>query len=76
MHCPECKKLDQKSTVYEGSQQRTLMAINTFYDEDGKYHRHDRNTTTISYSCSAGHAWQEEFRSICWCEESITEEGE
>jgi len=38
-----------------------------FYDEEGKYHDHDPNSSSTSYSCSNGHTWAESSRSSCWC---------
>ncbi len=67
MICPECSKEGQKSTVYPGGSLRTCMNFNPFYDQDGKYHLHDANTTTTNYRCSNGHAWIESRRGSCWC---------
>ena len=55
--CPECKKLGQKSTVYQGVAYSTLLASTAHYDESGKYHYNDPNTTTICYECSKGHGF-------------------
>ena len=52
MICPECKKEGKKSIVYPGYGSTTLMYCQPFYDENGKYHHHDMNTTTTPYSCS------------------------
>lgn len=37
----------------------TLMCANPYYDENGKYHHNDPNTTTTYYNCSNGHQWTE-----------------
>lgn len=45
----------------------TAMYCQPFYDEDGKYHHHDANTTTTEYRCSNGHQWTERTTGNCWC---------
>lgn len=67
MICPECKSNGEKSNVYPGGSQRTLMYFPPYYDENGKYHNHDSNTTTTSYRCSNGHNWSDKRRGSCWC---------
>jgi hypothetical protein len=67
--CQECKKEGKKSRVYVGGGMTTLMGVSSFYDEEGRYHMHDPNTTTTDFSCSNGHRWTESRRNPCWCEE-------
>ena len=67
MICPECKRQGLKSRVYVGTSSVTLMYSAPFYDEEGKYHDHDPNTRTTSYSCSNGHKWVESSCGSCWC---------
>ncbi len=67
MICPECKKQNLKSIVYPGYSTTTLMYSQPFYDENGKYHHHDLNKSTTSYSCSYGHKWAETSKPSCWC---------
>ena len=67
MICKECKAEGNKSQVYPGHGSTTAMWVQPFYDEDGKYHHHDGNTTTYSYSCSNGHEWTESSIGSCWC---------
>ena len=67
MKCPECEKQDLKSRVYPGMGSSTLMYCQPFYDEEGKYHTHDSNTTTWQYSCSEGHEWRGSSSGSCWC---------
>lgn len=67
MICPSCLSEGKKSLVYPGMASTTLMYCAPFYDEDGKYHHHDANTTTSSYRCSNGHEWAESSGGSCWC---------
>ena len=57
MKCPVCIEKGLKSSVYPGFGSCTAMYCAPYYDEDGKYHNHDMNTSTYSYSCSQGHKW-------------------
>ena len=68
MICPECIKAGLKSMVYVGGSSSTLMMYDHYFDEDGKEHFHNPNTTTTSYSCSQGHKWVEGTLSKCWCQ--------
>lgn len=65
MKCPECVASDQKSTVRVGMSYSTCMGTQTYYDEDGKYHFHDPNSTSTNYSCSNGHSWSEVAKAKC-----------
>lgn len=56
--CPICVKEGKKSYVYEGACVSTLMGTYSWYDEGGKYHYSDPNTTTCSYHCSEGHSFE------------------
>lgn len=67
MICPECKKQGLKSKVYIGGSTSTLMYCQPFYDKEGKYHDHDYNSHTTTYSCSNGHHWTESPPNTCWC---------
>lgn len=67
MICPKCKKEGKKSRVYPGMGTSTLLFCPPFYDEEGKYHNHDSNTTTTEYKCSNGHKWTERTSGSCWC---------
>ena len=55
--CPKCKELGMKSMVTGGGGARTMMYCAPYYDEDGNYHNHDRNSTGYSYRCSNGHVF-------------------
>ena len=67
MICQECKAAGQTSRVSVGGGCTTAMYCPPFYDEEGKYHSHDLNTVTTSYSCSNGHRWSESGLTPCWC---------
>lgn len=67
MKCPECVKENKKSFVNVGMSMTTAMYAAPFYDEEGKYHHHDPNTTSTEYSCSNGHRWTHKSTSTCWC---------
>jgi len=58
MICPFCEKENKKSRVYPHGGMKTAMACPAYYDEEGTYHKHDRNTVTLGYSCSNGHKWR------------------
>lgn len=55
--CPQCKKEGLKSTVTVGGCMSTLMATHAWYDENGKYHFDNPNTTTCTAWCSNGHSF-------------------
>lgn len=59
LKCPSCVSEGRRSKVFVGMQTRTLMAVHTYYDEDGRLCVDDPNKTTSSYSCSNGHRWTE-----------------
>lgn len=67
MICEKCKEQGLKSRVYTGCGMTTLMYCPPFYDEEGKHHTHDSNTTTIQYECSNGHKWSDKKSGSCWC---------
>ena len=57
--CPVCKKLDQKSSVYDEGCWCTLMNVWSYYDEEGIYHYEDPNYCDCNYRCSEGHHFTE-----------------
>jgi hypothetical protein len=59
MKCSECVEAGEKSTVRGGMGSVTCMYCPPWYDEEGVYHKHDRNTRTSRYRCSKGHSWVE-----------------
>lgn len=68
MICQQCKSEDKKSNVYPSPYSvTTAMCSNDYYDSDGKYHSHNTNVRTQTYSCSNGHNWSEKSSVNCWC---------
>ena len=63
MKCPNCISENKKSCVYEGMTTSTLLYFQPYYDEDGKYHYHDLNTSTTHYKCTNNHEWYENTKS-------------
>lgn len=58
VRCEKCLDEGERSTVnVPQSSITTLMPVHNFYDEDGIYHSHDRNTHGSEWSCSRGHRW-------------------
>lgn len=72
MKCPDCVKEGLKSNVYPGHSYTTAMFCRPYYDEDGKLHVHDMNTTTTSYYCSNNHTWSKSHQGSCWCGWGVT----
>ena len=65
--CPTCQKEKQKSKVYSTLTSTTLVYVPPFWDEDGRYHKHD-TPTTYAYYCSNDHNWMESGPiNPCWC---------
>ena len=67
MKCKECVAAGKKSRLYVGESYTNLVYVKPFYDEDGKYHSHGGNTSTINYSCSNGHKYQEQTKKRNMC---------
>lgn len=65
--CQQCQSDGKKSSVRSHGCTRTLLHCEPFYDEDGRYHHHDSNTTKEAFSCSNGHNWVETYSGSCWC---------
>lgn len=66
MRCYYCMDEGKKSTLTELGCMSTLMGGGQqYWDEDGKPHRHDPNTTTTNYRCSEGHQYKEKIRGAC-----------
>lgn len=79
MICPKCKELNQKSTIYIGGSYCTSMYCPPYFDEDGKYHNHDLNSSVSNYTCSNGHRLKVQHGNKCLScgfgyEESVTVE--
>lgn len=65
MKCSECVEAGTPSKVYVGASTTTCMSGESFYDEDGKYHKHNPNRMTTGYRCSNGHRWSENQWARC-----------
>jgi hypothetical protein len=66
--CKECKAAGKRSKVFEEGCTTTLVHCPPFYDEEGKRHVHDVNTSTVGYQCSNGHHWSGNVPKVpCWC---------
>lgn len=65
MKCPMCEEEEQRSTVTIGAVFSTCMYNAPFYDEDGRYHNHDPNSSTQHFSCSRGHDFSKSLTSPC-----------
>jgi hypothetical protein len=68
--CPECKKNKKEKKNSQISIQgvsSTFLGNLDFYDNNGKYHRHNPNEYVTYYACSNGHKWAEKYRYSCWC---------
>ena len=58
MICPQCEAAGERSRVYPGVSEVTLMEWTPYYDEDGVYVSDDPNTRTHNFSCSNRHNWR------------------
>jgi hypothetical protein len=67
MICPKCKEEGKRSTVQPGFSSTTAMGYAPYYDEEGRFHRHDPNVTTTEYTCSNGHTWKDKTKPSCHC---------
>ena len=65
MICPKCVELGFKSCVTVGNTFSTAMHCVPYYDEEGKFHRHDTNNVSRTYTCSNGHAIKEVLGRSC-----------
>ena len=65
MKCPECVEAGIKSRVYPRGGAVTAMIIDTYYDEEGKYHCHDPNHRSGNYDCNQGHSFVRITRNVC-----------
>lgn len=65
MICPKCKAENKKSCVYEEYISHTDLLYAPFYDEEDKYHVHDKNIIVVYYECTNGHQWSETGQRKC-----------
>lgn len=74
MRCPQCVCNGQTSTLHTGVGMCTSAGIETYYDSDGKFHKHDRNVTRGDWTCTNGHAGT--VRTVRSCpQSSCTKQG-
>lgn len=67
MICGTCIAEGKTSRVFDYGSSTTLLNCRPFYDEQGRHHTHDSNTTTTEYRCSNGHSWTDKSTGSCWC---------
>lgn len=67
MTCPECKRLGLTSTIKQLDSHTTLLAINRFFDDAGREHRHNQSATHKQMVCSNGHALKVTTYCVCPC---------
>lgn len=65
MICERCKEQGLKSRIYGGVGYTTAMYCQPYYDEDGKYHHHDMNSSSSHYNCSNGHSFTVSHEKSC-----------
>lgn len=64
--CPYCRAEGKKSTVHlPATSTVTMLPVDQFYDEQGRFHAHDPNVETATYHCSQGHVWDQKKRFKC-----------
>ena len=67
--CPECVSAEIRSKVRRPEvifSHDVYHIPNKFYDEDGKWHDHDRHKSE-QYKCDNGHAFHVTTNTKCWC---------
>lgn len=66
MRCPFCVEAGMRSTLEADAWgTSTAMFVQSYYDYDGKFHRHDPNSHSQGYRCSYGHRWAQVSRDPC-----------
>ncbi len=56
MKCPKCLEENTTSRIYmEMGGTVTCMGWMPYYDEEGRHHNHDPNSSTTGGTCSNGH---------------------
>jgi hypothetical protein len=54
----------KKSKVYVLKMETANDVI--FYDEEGRFHNHSKNSGSVHYRCEFGHEWTSQ-PAPCWC---------
>ena len=57
MICARCEAAGERSRIYPGTAEVTLLETTSYWDEDGALVTEDPNTRTQSFRCSNGHNW-------------------
>lgn len=65
MKCQECEAAGKASKVSIRNLPVTDRAWRSFYDEDGRLHRHNPNYHSQRLTCSNGHSWAVRFSNFC-----------
>ena len=71
IRCPQCLYNGEESRVNTGIGMCTSAGVQTYYDEKGRYHKHDRNVTCGTWTCSNGHVG--DIRTMRGCTQSFCE---
>ena len=58
MICAQCETAGERSRVFPGGIDVTVMEVQEYWDEDGVFITDDPNTVTRTYACSNGHNWR------------------
>lgn len=58
MICPQCEAAGERSRVYPGGIEVTILHVQEYWDEDGVFVSDNPNTRTQSFACSNGHNWR------------------
>lgn len=67
--CQICKQHGLESNVYEnGSETKTLIGHQPYWDKKGQYHDHDPNWLKRAFRCSNDHFFIMKYQRGC-CEE-------
>lgn len=53
--------------IYGGMGSSTSMAVEMFWDSNGRYHHHDPNVHREHFRCSNGHDFYRTRTKDCWC---------
>lgn len=69
MECKQCRSESKEwEKIHPTGSRRTMMGVERFWDKQGDYHVHDRNTVTRGFRCSEGHRWESKSKDgLCWC---------
>ena len=64
--CPYCADEGKRSSLYPPAYYyMTAMMTHPYYDEDGRRHLHNSNTSSGTWRCSRDHTWTRSVRPGC-----------